>query len=234
MNEKRMSEFYDEKKSMKNLIKMIHIALDEPFEEENYEEITDTFEIYSRPNGLLGNPYIDMEFKSKDKIKAYEFISRNDDLKEKEVKIYSYLANRIDEYGMKIDVTIIVPPNVNKEVLLKEFSTSDIFKPKIKSYTDRNGDEFLNTIKNKLKDNVELTDDESIDIGVIPLMKSKHDISEQILKTIELVGKIRNINPELKKEIISVQGLYAYKFVEDNDLKSQIISQVFEKLDITP
>ena len=65
-------------------------------------------------------------------------------------------------------------------------------------------------------------------------MKSKHDISEQILKTIELVGKIRNINPELKKEIISVQGLYAYKFVEDNDLKSQIIRQVFEKLDITP
>lgn len=34
-----MSEFYDEKKSMKNLIKMIHIALDEPFEEENYEEM---------------------------------------------------------------------------------------------------------------------------------------------------------------------------------------------------
>ena len=30
MNEKRMSEFYDEKKSMKDLIKMIHIALDEP------------------------------------------------------------------------------------------------------------------------------------------------------------------------------------------------------------
>lgn len=61
-------------------------------------------------------------------------------------------------------------------------------------------------------------------------MESKHDIGEQILKTIELVEKIRNIDPELKEEIIATQGLYAYKFVEDNALKSQIISQVFEEI----
>ena len=38
-----MSKFYDEKKSMKDLIKMIHIALDEPFKEENYEEMEMSF-----------------------------------------------------------------------------------------------------------------------------------------------------------------------------------------------
>lgn len=234
MNEKITPNFYNPNEPMKNLIKTIHMALDEPFEEENYEEITDTFEIYTLPEGILGNPYIDLEYKSKDTIKAIEIISPNDDLKEKEVKIYRYLANRIAQYGMKVEVTLMIPSTINKEELLDEFLTSSIFKPKIRSYAHRNGDEFIKLINNKIKDNIELTQDELYDIGEIPLMTSKHTIAEQILKTLELVGKIKNIPQELRDEIISVQGLYSYKFVEDEDLKNQIMQKVFEEVKLSP
>ena len=34
-------------------------------------------------------------------------------------------------------------------------------------------------------------------------MESKHSIGEQILKTIELVGKLRNIDPDIKDIILT-------------------------------
>ena len=63
-------------------------------------------------------------------------------------------------------------------------------------------------------------------------MYGKHEASEQILKTIETTRKIKNMDNDFKKEILGVQAILADKFVEDSDLKSQIIDVIYMDLDI--
>ncbi len=84
----------------------------------------------------------------------------------------------------------------------------------------------------KLKNNKKLTSDEYIQLGLVPLMYGKHEASEQILKTIETTRTIKNMDNDFKKEILGVQAILADKFVEDSDLKSQIIDVIYMDLDI--
>ena len=63
-------------------------------------------------------------------------------------------------------------------------------------------------------------------------MRSEYSPNDQILKTIELTRRIKNIDNELKNEILGVQVLLADKFVEDHDLKNQIMDVIDMDLDI--
>jgi hypothetical protein len=129
-------------------------------------------------------------------------------------------------------VTLLTTPSVNKDSGILEYSTNQFFKPKILSFKDCDGDKFLSNINMKLKNNKKLTSDEYIQLGLVPLMYSKHEASEQILKTIETTRKIKNMDNDFKKEILGVQAILADKFVEDSDLKNQIIDVIYMDLDI--
>ena len=87
-------------------------------------------------------------------------------------------------------------------------------------------------INEKVKNDEELTFQETIDLGIVPLMRSEYSPNDQILKTIELTRRIKNIDYDLKNEILGVQVLLADRFVEDPDLKNQIMDVIDMNLDI--
>ncbi len=66
-------------------------------------------------------------------------------------RIFLYLANVVVKYEMKVDVTLLTTPSVNKDSGILEHSTNQFFKPKILSFKDCDGDKFLSNINMKLK-----------------------------------------------------------------------------------
>ena len=224
---KKETEFYfHEDLALKKLSELIHAHF---IKDPNYEYVE------ARSEMELINPQsrrADMVFKGKEKIILYEFLSVKNNLKNVVKRILTYCSMLYEKYEITIEPRIIVSPDVKEDAITLEPFTGTFFKPKISSFKKYNGDKFLNNINNKIKNNDQITFLETTNLGIVPLMRSEYSPNDQILKTIELTRRIKNIDNELKNEILGVQVLLADRFVEDPDLKNQIMDVIDMNLDI--
>ena len=62
-------------------------------------------------------------------------------------------------------------------------------------------------------------------------MKTKHEAGVQVVKTLELARKITDIDDELKDSVLGILIVLADKFIENQDLKNQVIDVI--KMEIT-
>ena len=226
MKEKETKFYFHEDMSLKKLSELIYLYF---IKDPNYEYIE------ARSEMEIINPHsrrADMVFKGKEKIILYEFLSVKSNLKNVSKRVLSYVSALYEKYDMPIEVRIMIGPYVEEDAISLEVCPGMFFEPKISSFKEYDGDIFLNNINEKLKNNEELTFQETIDLGIVPLMRSEYSPNDQILKTIELTRRIKNINYDLKNEILGVQVLLADRFVEDPDLKNQIMDVIDMNLDI--
>lgn len=96
------------------------------------------------------------------------------------------------------------------------------------------GAEFCDEISNityKVKNNIKLTCNEFLALGILPLMKTKHEAGVQVVKTLELARKITDIDDELKDSVLGILIVLADKFIENQDLKNKVIDVI--KMEIT-
>ena len=226
MNKKQTKFYFHEDISLKKLSELIHTYFikDPDFE---YVEARSEMEVLN-PLSLRA----DMVFKGKEKVILYEFLSVKSNLKNVLKRVLTYVSILYGKYELPIEVRIMISPYVEEDAISLEVCPGMFFEPKISSFKQRDGDKFLNNINEKVKNNEELTFQETIDLGIVPLMRSEHSPNDQILKTIELTRRIKNIDHDLKNEILGVQVLLADKFVEDPDLKNQIMDVINMDLDI--
>ena len=226
MKEKETKFYFHEDMSLKKLSELIYLYF---IKDPNYEYIE------ARSEMEIINPHsrrADMVFKGKEKIILYEFLSVKSNLKNVSKRVLSYVSALYEKYDMPIEVRIMISPYVEEDAISLEVCPGMFFEPKISSFKEYDGDIFLNNINEKLKNNEELTFQETIDLGIVPLMRSEYSPNDQILKTIELTRRIKNIDYDLKNEILGVQVLLADRFVEDPDLKNQIMDVIDMNLDI--
>ena len=226
MKEKETKFYFHEDMSLKKLSELIYLYF---IKDPDYEYI----EVRSEME--LINPRsrrADMVFKGKEKIILYEFLSVKSNLKNVSKRVLTYVCALYEKYDMPIEVRIMISPYVEEDAISLEVCPGMFFEPKISSFKEYDGDIFLNNINEKVKNNEELTFQETIDLGIVPLMRSEYSPNDQILKTIELTRRIKNIDYDLKNEILGVQVLLADRFVEDPDLKNQIMDVIDMNLDI--
>ena len=226
MKEKETKFYFHEDMSLKKLSELIYLYF---IKDPDYEYIE------ARSEMEVINPRsrrADMVFKGKEKIILYEFLSVKSNLKNVSKRVLSYVSALYEKYDMPIEVRIMISPYVEEDSISLEVCPGMFFEPKISSFKEYDGDIFLNNINEKVKNNEELTFQETIDLGIVPLMRSEYSPNDQILKTIELTRRIKNIDYDLKNEILGVQVLLADRFVEDPDLKNQIMDVIDMNLDI--
>ena len=226
MNEKETNFYFHEDMALKKLSELIHMHFVKDLDYE-YIEVRSEMELINPQSRRA-----DMVFKGKEKIILYEFLSVKSNLKSVAKRVLTYIIMLFEKYEMTVEPRIIVSPDVEGEEINFEICPGMFFKPEISSFKKYNGDKFLNNINEKVKNNDELTFQETMDLGIVPLMQSEYSPNDQILKTIELTRRIKNIDHDLKNEILGLQVLLADKFVEDGDLKNQIMDVIDMNLDI--
>lgn len=169
---------------------------------------------------------IDYVVKSKDLITAYEFLSTKNNIKDVLWRIFLYLARLGFEYKSKVNMKLVITPDVDKDKIVHEYSPGQFFRPEIVSFKDYDGDKLLSNISYKVKNNLKLTYNESLVLGVLPLMRTKQGIETLIIKTINITREITDIDKELKESILGMLVMLADKYIEDQKLKNSIIDVV--------
>ena len=169
---------------------------------------------------------IDYVVKSKDLITAYEFLSTKNNIKDVLWRIFLYLARLGFEYKSKVNMKLVITPDVDKDKIVHEYIPGQFFRPEIVSFKDYDGDKLLSNISYKVKNNLKLTYNESLVLGVLPLMRTKQGIETLIIKTINITREITDIDKELKESILGMLVMLADKYIEDQKLKNSIIDVV--------
>ncbi len=77
-------------------------------------------------------------------------------------------------------------------------------------------------MNNKVENKEELTLNDCIKLGIVPLMKSKNGLNEQVVKVIKTVDKMVNVNPLLREQILNMQLFIMDKF-GDIDCEDQVV-----------
>lgn len=122
-------------------------------------------------------------------------------------------------------------PEIDKNQVVLEYSPGQFFRPEVISFKDYDGDKLLSNITYKVKNNIKLTCNEFLALGILPLMKTKHEAGVQVVKTLELARKITDIDDELKDSVLGILIVLADKFIENQDLKNKVIDVI--KMEIT-
>lgn len=123
----------------------------------------------------------------------------------------------------------------NKPILLIVFSTAE--KTKIKQYKlnkdcvftipiislkDFDGDEIINNIENKIKNNTKITRRELIYLSLAPFMSSIKTLDEQIEKTVQTLDKIRNSAKSAKNFAFGIEFLIVDKFIKETSRRKRL------------
>ena len=139
----------------------------------------------------------------------------------------STVVKKFDEKRYRLYTAIVdYAKQNNKPILLIVFSTAE--KTKIKQYKlnkdcvftipiislkDFDGDEIINNIENKIKNNTKITRRELIYLSLAPFMSSRKTLDEQIEKTVQTLDKIRNSAKSAKNFAFGIEFLIVDKFI---------------------
>lgn len=111
-----------------------------------------------------------------------------------------------------------------KNIVEYEFKISEelILKPLVYTFTEEDGDEILNSLKNKIENNEKLTEEDINDLSLISLYPTKQTAEILQIETAKLIPKIKNLS---KKEIDSIiqMHLILVTKVKSKEIRENII-----------
>ena len=148
----------------------------------------------------------------------------------------STVVKKFDEKRYRLYTAIVdYAKQNNKPILLIVFSTAE--KTKIKQYKlnkdcvftipiislkDFDGDEIINNIENKIKNNTKITRRELIYLSLAPFMSSRNPLDEQIEKTVQTLNKVRNSIGSTKNFAFGIEFLIVDKFINETSRRKRL------------
>lgn len=97
-----------------------------------------------------------------------------------------------------------------------------VFTIPIISLKDFDGDEIINNIENKIKNNTKITRRELIYLSLAPFMSSRKPLDEQIEKTVQTLDKIRNSAKSAKNFAFGIEFLIVDKFIKETSRRKRL------------
>ncbi len=142
---------------------------------------------------------------------------------------YFSMVNYKKKTKKEVKLAVISTAEESKKILhIIEGSVE--FQFEIYSLMEEDGDNIINNIETKLKNNEEFSDDELIDLSLVPLMDSVNTQEQQIEKSISLILSIDLEKIKVKNLVKSIAYLLADKFLEDGDKKTAICDALGGKM----
>ena len=141
----------------------------------------------------------------------------------------STVVKKFDEKRYRLYTAIVdYAKQNNKPILLIVFSTAE--KTKIKQYKlnkdcvftipiislkDFDGDEIINNIENKIKNNQKITRHEMLNLALAPFMSSKKPLDKQIEKTVKTLDEVRKSMKCSSDFVFGIELLIVEKFIKN-------------------
>ena len=217
------------KKHLKELFEILNVEFDMEMDFSNVEVLS-TEEVSIEPS-LIRPDYV---FRIGNIIFMMEFESSHVGTKKKKLfKLYiaSYDYKNNDENN-KI-VFFVVSTKENSKIASYSINDWDSFNFPIISLRDLDKEKIINTVETKLRNNVEFTDRELLELGLTPILeKSRETIIRQFYDTSKLMSKIPYPNDEIKYSVYGlVLMLSSIYFDELDSFRKEIQGDLMGKVD---
>lgn len=159
---------------------------------------------------MVGDEYYNVEFQA-GKINRKDY---------RRFSIYHTLLS--DKYNVdNVSSIIICTEEIDKKTFYKTNSIS--FKPILISLKDYDGDKFLNSIRDKIENNKEITMEEAYHLAYLPFYKNKMEAKEVLGEVLLLTNKIKGITQEEKDILKSGQTIAIDQFIKNPKEKKEFI-----------
>jgi hypothetical protein len=177
-------------------------------------------------NILIADLIIELD----DMILIIEFQSTIVDINDKD-RFLAYFAMVNFKKKTKKQIKLAVISTVEKSKKITHTIDETVkFTFEIYSFTDEDGDIILNNIETKIKNDEEFTDEELIDLSLVPVMGSVNSQEHQIEESVNLILNIDLEKYKVKNLVKSIAYLLADKFLEDEEKKAVICDALGGKM----
>ena len=158
--------------------------------------------------------HLDYVGKTKDKIYIHIEFQAKVPTKEDLKRIFGYASLLHIYTGCYVETYIICVQAIPKDHIIYQYSSENIFKIRIISLKNINGDEKLNSISRKIKNNEELTETERLALKLIPFTSYTETTEEMTLKTARLTNEITTLSEDELNKIKYIQQAVCSKVVK--------------------
>ena len=160
-----------------------------------------------------------------DKIYIIEFQSTyvyiND---KKRFRFYTALFDHLKNKSNK-DIEVHVLSTVEKEkTKFYKISEEAVFPIYIHSLKSFEGDKIINTINDKISNNILLTDDDLMLLSLVPFMNNSEDVEQSILKTTFVITNIKDLDYDIVQFIKGIELILADKFIKNESIKKTVVN----------
>ena len=132
------------------------------------------------------------------------------------------------EYIYNLPVETIVLMTVDPKNSLKEYkiSETDIIRPIYIYFPKEEVMKRFKNVSDKIENNETLTEEETLDIGLLPLFAPKENSQEITEKMCELIRKYKHMDYELKREVSFILQIMVFKYFEDSEKRKELLGEI--------
>ena len=158
--------------------------------------------------------HLDYVGKTKDKIYIHmEFQARVPTKKELQ-RIFAYAALLHEYTGCFVETYIICVQAISKDPIIHQYSKDNVFKIKIISLKNIDGNEKINSISKKIENNEKLTRTEILALKLMHFTSYNETTEEITLKTAQLTNKITTLTMDELNNIKYIQQAVCSKVIK--------------------
>jgi len=165
-----------------------------------------------------------------DMILIIEFQSTPVDFKDKNRFLAYFSMVNFKKKTKKRVKLIVISTAENTKKISHVINETIKFNFDIYSLIEEDGDIIINNIETKIKNEEYITDEELIDLALVPVMSSVKTQEQQIEKSANLILSIDLEKNKVKNLVKSIAYLLADKFLEDGDKKTAICDALGGKM----
>lgn len=165
-----------------------------------------------------------------DIILIMEFQSSIVDINDKNRFLAYYSVVNFKKKTKKAVKLIVISTVEKRKKIFHKINETINFKFDLYSMMDEDGDTIINNIETKIKNEQEISDEELIDLSLVPVMGSSNIQEQQIEKSVSLILSINLEKNKVKNIVKSIAYLLADKFLEDEEKKTIICDALGGKM----
>jgi len=143
------------------------------------------------------------------------------------LRFHMYAILAYHKYGKKV-YTIVISTSKEREesIIIEHFGLCSLFTIHVLSFNDLELEKALNDINNKIKNNIQLNEDDIVKITLIPFMDDRENIQELLEWSCNILTNIEMEDKEDFHSIQAIETLLINKFVKDENLKNKLLDVI--------
>lgn len=132
------------------------------------------------------------------------------------------------EYTYNLPVETIIIMTVDPKNSIKEYkiSETDIIRPNYRYIPKEEVMKRFKNITDKIENNKTLTEEETLEMALLPLFAPDENSQEITEKICESIRKYKNIDYELKREISFILQIMVFKYFEDPNKRKELLRAI--------